>query len=188
MTAGRQAVSTTKDWCTPPHLIQSVKEVFGGTIELDPCSNSYSLVEAQRSYQLPTSDGLKEPWDARTIFVNPPYGSDPIRRTRILHWFRKIDEAHNKGSEIIALVPVATNTTHWKEFVYPLASAICFLSAPRLRFYVNGIEDPKGAPMACAVIYYGKNFKKFSEIFKEHGAVIPLQNIYLPPKSNQLEF
>lgn len=180
MTAGRQPISQTKDWCTPPSIIESVKEVFDGEIELDPCSNEWSLVGAERSYCLPQHDGLREPWDAKTIYVNPPYGSDRMRGTRIIHWFERMVRAANSGSEVIALVPVATNTHHWKSYVYPEASAICFLSAPRLRFYIQGEEDPKGAPMSCAVIYYGSNWRKFAEAFREHGAVIPLEHAVLP--------
>jgi len=174
MTAGRQAVSATKNWCTPPHIITSVKEVFGGTIELDPCSNKDSLVDADTEYLLPHTDGLKEPWDAATIFVNPPYGSDTTTGTKILNWFEKISTAAHNGSEIIALVPVATNTRHWKEHVFPVAQAICFLADSRFKFYLNGKQDPKGAPMACALIYYGDKWGSFADEFKQYGTVVPL--------------
>lgn len=180
MTAGRQAVSATKDWCTPPSIISSVKEVFNGTIGLDPCSNEWSLVGAEQEYCLPEHDGLVEPWDARTIYVNPPYGNDKVRGTRIIHWFEKIASAADRGSEVIALVPVATNTKHWKCYVYPKAAAICFLYQPRLRFFIQGKEDPKGAPMSCAILYYGHNLERFAEVFREHGAVIPLSQVSLP--------
>lgn len=180
MTAGRQAISTTKDWCTPPEILESVREVFGGQIGLDPCSNGFSLVDARVEYRLPTHDGLLESWSESTIFVNPPYGTDPQRGTRIAHWFAKIAAAASAGSEVIALVPVATNTSHWKEFVYPIATAVCFLYAPRLRFYIDGLEDPKGAPMSCAVIYYGKKLDTFARAFSAHGAVIPLAGVTLP--------
>ena len=85
MTAGRQSISETKDWCTPPQIIASVREVFDGVIGLDPCSNSFSLVGAEKEYRLPENDGLRDPWDASTIYVNPPYGSDRHRGTRIIH-------------------------------------------------------------------------------------------------------
>lgn len=180
MTAGRQALSLTKDWCTPPSILASVREVFGGQIGLDPCSNEDSLVEAAIEYRLPENDGLKDPWDADTIYVNPPYGSDPSRGTRIAHWFSRMADAAANGSEVIALVPVATNTGHWKEFVYPVASAVCFLYAPRVRFYIGGKEDPKGAPMSCAIIYYGHQYERFAEAFRDHGAVVPLESAVLP--------
>jgi hypothetical protein len=180
MTAGRQPVTTTKDWCTPPEIVASTRAVFGGAIALDPCSNVFSLVEADVEYRLPEHDGLVESWDFPTIYVNPPYGSDAGRGTRIAHWFERVHEAADRGSEVIMLVPVATNTGHWKRHVYSVASAICFLYAPRLRFYINGVEDPKGAPMSCAVIYYGTDVAAFAAEFQRHGAVIPLAGALVP--------
>lgn len=173
MTAGRKSVSMSKDWCSPPELVEAARVALGGVIHLDPCSNEFSSVRALTAYQLPT-DGLASDWGFPTIFVNPPYGYDSARGTRILNWFEKISNAAQAGSEIVVLAPVATNTAHWKKFVFPEASAVCFLAAPRLRFYLAGREDPKGAPMACAVIYYGPHTERFSRAFKEHGFVIEL--------------
>lgn len=181
MTAGRQAISATKHWGTPPALVESVREVFRGRIGLDPCSNEHSLVLAEREYRLPEHDGLLEPWNSSTIFVNPPYGSDKSRGTRIVDWFERVAQAAEQGAEVITLVPVATNTGHWKRFVYPCATSICFLSAPRLRFHLNGVEDPKGAPMACAVIYYGAHESRFAAEFSKHGAVLSLKGATLSP-------
>lgn len=180
VTAGRQSVSIAKNWCTPPAILSSVREVFGGSIALDPCSNPHSLVAADKEYLLPDHDGLVESWDYNTIFVNPPYGSDPSRGTRIAHWFARISEAARKGAQVIALVPVATNTAHWKQHVFPVATAICFLYQPRLRFYIDGVEDPKGAPMSCAVIYWGNDSESFARAFRRHGAVVPLANAVVP--------
>lgn len=180
MTAGRQPVSNTKDWGTPPNIINSVRAAFKGSITLDPCSNNHSLVRAEVEYLLPETDGLAASWDYPTIYVNPPYGSDIARGTRISHWFARIAEASNNGSQVIALVPVAPNTKHWKSFVFPTAAAICFLYQPRVRFYINGSEDPKGAPMSCAVIYYGSHVSDFAQAFRHHGAVLPLADAVLP--------
>ncbi len=180
MTAGRQAVSIRKDWCTPPDIVASVRRVFRGRIDLDPCSDEHSVVGASVNYQLPQHDGLIESWDYDTIYVNPPYGSDKSRGTRIAHWFDRMADAAATGSEVIALVPVATNTAHWKRCVYPVAGAICLLYEPRLRFYIRGKQDPKGAPMSCAVIYYGKRVEEFAAEFRRHGVVIPLENAVLP--------
>ena len=115
-----------------------------------------------------------------TIYVNPPYGSDPARGTRILHWFTRMADAAQAGSSVIALVPVATNTAHWKRCVYPLAKSICFLYEPRVRFFIGGVEDPKGAPMSCAVIYWGDDPNAFSDAFRDHGAVVSLEGVALP--------
>ena len=69
MTAGRAIVSQSVDWCTPPKYVDAVKEVFDGTIELDPCSNRWSIVGAAVEWSIPERDGLNTEWDYKTICV-----------------------------------------------------------------------------------------------------------------------
>lgn len=179
MTAGRQVISQKKDWGTPQKYVDAVKEVFGGVIHLDPCSSRFSIVKAITEYCLPEHDGLSESWDFPTIYVNPPYGNDKKRGARIIDWLRKCEEAHRLfDSEVIALVPVATNTGHWKEYVYGKVTAVCFLYDTRLRFLVDGKDRGKGAPMSCAMIYWGNHYGRFFEVFIQFGAVVNLQNLH----------
>ena len=176
MTAGRTVNSQSVDWCTPKKYVDAVRKVFGGKIALDPCSNEWSIVNAKTEYRLPEHDGLKESWDFPTIYINPPYGADKERGTTIKNWLYKCAYAHKHyGAEVIALVPVATNTRHWKEYVWGRATAVCFLYDTRLRFLVEGKDEGKGAPMACAMIYWNENFDKFYEVFYEFGAVVDLR-------------
>ena len=72
--AGHIAESDSVEWCTPQWIIDGVKEAFGGVIDLDPCSNSSSIVGALNSYSLPNKNGLAEPWNGNNVFVNPPFG------------------------------------------------------------------------------------------------------------------
>lgn len=178
MTAGRQVISKKKDWGTPPKYVAAVKEVLGGTIHLDPCSSPYSVVGASVEYILPQQDGLLESWNFPTIYVNPPYGNDVKRGTKIKDWLRRCEEAHRLfKSEVIALVPVATNTSHWKKYIYGKAVGICFLYDTRLRFLVDGKDEGKGAPMSCAMIYWGNHFDRFFNVFIKYGAVVNLRNL-----------
>ena len=176
MSAGRTVNSQSLDWGTPEKYIAAVKRFFGGKIDLDPCSNKYSIVQAEVEYRLPQQDGLKESWNFETIFVNPPYGIDQERETSIKHWLYRCAAAHrNHESEILALVPVATNTGHWKKYVFGRATAVCFLYDTRLRFLVDGRDEGKGAPMSCAMVYWGKNYEQFFDTFIQYGAVIDLR-------------
>lgn len=178
MTAGRKVTSQSVDWCTPPKYVEAVKEVFGGTIELDPCSNEWSVVGANSEWILPENDGLAEEWNFNSIYVNPPYGADRQRRTTIKHWLEKCSHAYEiYGSEVLALVPVAANTGHWKKYVWGCATAVCFLYDTRLKFLENGSSDTKGAPMACSMIYWGNCYKSFFDTFIEFGAVVDLRNL-----------
>jgi len=178
MSAGRTVNSQSQSWGTPLKYVKAVKRFFGGSIALDPCSNEYSIVHAETEFMLPHNDGLKEDWNYATIYMNPPYGSDRERGTTIKNWLAKCALTHQKyHSEILALVPVATNTGHWKQSVFGQAKAICFLYDTRLKFLENGLNVGKGAPMSCAMIYWGQDYDKFYDVFIEYGAVVDISSL-----------
>ena len=182
MTAGRKINTLSQNWGTPGKYVEAVRAVFGGKINLDPCSNDYSIVKASVEYKLPKRDGLRESWDYPTIYVNPPYGLDRERGTSIKNWLRQCATANELyGSEVLALVPVATNTGHWKKYVFGRAASICFLYDTRLKFLVNGRSGGKGAPMSCAMIYWGGNYNRFLKVFNEYGAVVDIRNMQGKP-------
>jgi hypothetical protein len=178
MSAGRKIVTDNKDWGTPAKYVEAVRDFFGGEIDLDPCSNEWSIVRARVEYRLPERDGLSDSWKFKRIYVNPPYGLDRRSGTGIKNWLYRCAYAHkNFGSEILALVPVATNTGHWKKYVFGRARSICFLADTRLKFLVNGENGGKGAPMSCAMIYWGTNHKRFVAVFRQFGAVLSLEDL-----------
>ncbi len=178
MTAGRHVNSLSQSWGTPPKYINAVKSFWGGRIGLDPCSNEYSLVHADVEFKLPDNDGLEEEWKSDTIYVNPPYGADRKRGTTIKNWLAKCVEANRKyGADVIALIPVAPNTGHWKKFVFGQANAICFLYDTRLRFLENGQDTGKGAPMACCLVYWGHEKDRFMKHFMEYGAAVDISSL-----------
>ncbi len=182
MSAGRNINTLSQSWGTPHKYAKAVKEVLGGHIDLDPCSNQYSIVQARVEFRLPKQDGLKESWNYPTIYVNPPYGIDKVMGTTIKNWLAKCAHANIEfGSEVLALVPIAANTAHWKKYVFTKAKAICFLYDTRLRFLENGKDTGKGAPMACAMVYWGDNYPRFYEVFIEHGAVVNISNLIGEP-------
>lgn len=178
MSAGRSIITQSQHWGTPAKYVNAIKRFFDGEIALDPCSNEFSIVNAQTEFRLPEQDGLVEKWDYPTIFVNPPYGNDKERGTTIKHWLNKCAMAYQDfDSEVLALVPVATNTGHWKTSVFGKARAICFLYDTRLKFLENGQDKGKGAPMSCAMIYWGDYYYRFHEVFIEYGAVVDITNL-----------
>ena len=188
MTAGRtNAWSLSQHWCTPPHYVEAVRRCFGGVIGLDPCSNEHAVVHAEREYRLPDIDGLTAPWDAATIYVNPPYGRDRRRGTSIADWLKRCVQARRDyHAQVLALVPVATNTGHWKQSVWSEADGIAFLYDTRLRFWVEGHDGGKGAPMACAMIYWGDDFDTFETVFTPFGAVVAVRRPRIVVERGQL--
>jgi hypothetical protein len=159
MTAGRNVNTGSVHWNTPPKYVDAVNRVLGRVL-LDPCSNKMSIVDAKVELY---ENGLDCDWsEYETIFVNPPYGRG------IAQW---LNRCANTNSEIIALIPVAPNTKHWKDSVFS-ADCICFLGDTRLKFMIDGTTNNKGASMACCMVYWGSNTDKFVKIFNDYGVCV----------------
>jgi hypothetical protein len=111
---------------TPSYVLEPVREVLG-SIELDPCTLPDNPVGADRFYA-PPQDGLAEPWDAETIFVNPPYGKarEP--------WAQRCMEAGRLGYRVVLLMPSATDTRLMQKCL-ATAAAVCFIRG-RVKFGV----------------------------------------------------
>lgn len=181
-------------WITPPEILNPVRELFGGTIHLDPCWGKGCLTNPTKHYSLPENDGLVDPWDAETIFVNPPFGVSYIHQStreclstkefhdldkksqlafkvqRIDMWIDKCVQAHIAGSEVVALIPTALSTKKWQHTIRDTATAVCHLLG-RIKFLrLNGesLEVVTGAPMDCSLVYWGEKLGKFDEIFNRH--------------------
>src|SRR4030042_5752712 len=86
MTAGRTLNTLSQEWGTPEKYVKAVRDFFGRHIDLDPCSNEYSIVDAITEYRLPKHDGLRESWDFPSIYDNPPYGIDKERGASLKKW------------------------------------------------------------------------------------------------------
>lgn len=175
MTAGRKINTLSTDWCTPTKYVDLINIFFNGNINLDPCSNKESIVNAELEYIYPINNGLIDSWDYKNIFVNPPYGRDKENHTTIKNWIKRCWETNliNK-SEVLALIPVATNTSHWKEYIFGQATGVCFLYDTRLKFRIENSEINKGCPMACCLVYWGDNYSHFVNIFHNSGHCVLL--------------
>jgi hypothetical protein len=110
---------------TPLYVLRLVYEDLGGIVALDPCTTGDNPVQAFEFYT-PSDDGLVKPWNAETIFVNPPYGKarEP--------WVEKCIDAGRVGSKVILLIPAATDTRCFQRAA-STATAVVFVRG-RLKF------------------------------------------------------
>lgn len=150
--------SESSEWNTPETIINKTIQLFG-SIDLDPCSNSYTNpnVPAERHYTI-DDNGLNQSWHGR-VYMNPPYGNE------IGNWTGKLrteyEEAHT--TQGIALVPSRTDTEWFRNLdAFPR----CFIWG-RLKFS----EYENSAPFPSMVVYLGKNVGKFVEIFCDMGSM-----------------
>lgn len=120
-------------WLTPACVIEPIRALFGGRIGLDPCTEPDNPLRAERFYALP-QDGCALPWDADSVYCNPPYGA--VRGP----W---VDRCIREGARtrVVLLIPSATDT---RVFQGALRSATgCVFVQGRLRFGLlraNGMQ------------------------------------------------
>ena len=174
MTAGRTVNSQSVDWCTPKKYVNAAKRVFGGRIALDPCSNEWSIVGAEREDSLPERDGLTDSWDFPTIYVNPPYGADKERRTTIKHWLI--------GAHMCTSI-MGPRSWHWSLWPRIRATGRSTFGVGQRPFASSTTRDldsssrartkAKGAVKCrCAMIYWNKNTDAFLRVFNEFGEML----------------
>lgn len=108
-------------WCTPPHIVEVVRDALGGRIDFDPCSNPLSMVGASFTVEA-AADGLSAPWPAPVCgYCNPPY-SDPAP------WMQRCADAGDLGSRFVGCIKADTSTIWWHRSIWGRAKAICFPS------------------------------------------------------------
>lgn len=123
---------------TPAYILGPVRDVLGGVIGLDPCTTPENPCGAV-AFCAPPQDGLALPWDAETIFCNPPYGKarEP--------WVRRCIEAGARGARVVLLIPAHTDTRIFQEAVSTV-SGVLFIKG-RVKF---GVLRPNRRQVAAS--------------------------------------
>ena len=153
------------EWFTPPQYIEAARKVMGG-IDLDPASNpiAQKTVQAER-YFTKDQDGLKQEWNAQTVWLNPPYAQPFIQQ------FTEKMVAELKAKRVRQAIMLTHNYTDtaWFHLAESLATLICFTKG-RIRF-----TDPEGKPCSPtqgqAFFYFGTRIEKFRQTFGQFGFV-----------------
>lgn len=141
---------------TPEYALEPIRAALGGTNELDPCTEPDNPTRAERFYCLP-DDGAALPWEAASIFVNPPYAKARER------WVHRCIEAGATGAKVALLIPAHTDT---RIFHAALAAADAVtLVQGRLKF---GIPREDGRQMAAshgsAIFTWGCDFSRLAHL------------------------
>ena len=131
-------------FATPRYLFDPLNLILGG-VGLDPCTEPDNPLGADRFYCLP-ADGAALPWDADTVFCNPPYGEARGR------WVDRCIAAGAEGRRVALLIPAHTET-RIAQRALAASTTVLFVKA-RLRFGVlrdNGRQEAAShGSMLCA--------------------------------------
>mgnify|MGYP001599992180 CR=1 FL=1 len=137
------------EWLTPPEILAPL-----GRFTLDPCAAKGSKC-AQINVTPDMMDGLKFTW---TVDLEPPskvriWLNPPFNRYERPKWMRKMAD-HANG---IMLIPAATETKAFYDYVWSKADAVCFLKGRPHFHYVTGERAKANCGCSIALVAYGES-------------------------------
>lgn len=148
---GGLMTSDNPAWNTPQEILTLLHAGWPDGVDLDPCHNDGSIVDARFTYA-EEQDGLAHSWDVPRanglVYVNPPYGK-PLPM-----WADKVQAERSDARNIVVLVPARTDTRWWRTMT-DRARYVIFL-AGRLRF----LGAPAPAPFPSALIVHSSFWRR----------------------------
>lgn len=139
---------------TPTYVLEPIRKLLGG-IGLDPCTEPDNPTRADAFYALPL-DGCLLPWDASTVFCNPPYGEVRVR------WVKRC-MIEGRARKVVLLIPSHTETQIFQRALNACTSVL-FVKA-RLRFGVRRADGrQEAASHGSALFGFGVDLAPLAEL------------------------
>ena len=179
--------SRSNRWFTPHPIIEAVTQVFGGVIDLDPCSEAaaQSRVNALAFYTA-GDNGLDPANNWRgNVFINPPFGVLGSDSYQALFLQRAV--AEYEAGNITSAVLLIKAAPGYKWFDQVFDRPHCLLNyrlkyvAPR---HLTVSSKSKEAPFGSVVVYLGRDVHTFAAAFASFGR-IPGHNSWAMPKQKR---
>lgn len=129
------------DWGTPQWLFDGLNKEFLFTVD---AAASKLNAKCER-YWTEHEDGLVQPWQGESVYVNPPFFAPDLRA-----WSRKAwAESRKPGTVVVMLVPVKSDQPWWHR--YAIQTEVRFMLG-RIKFEGAKHHFPKDT----AVLVYGR--------------------------------
>jgi len=156
--------SNTDLWSTPREFFNKLNKEF--RFNLDPCATKENAT--CKKYFTTEEDGLKQNWDNKIVFMNPPYG-DPqnpckfncnkkkcIKRgfhtdiyiPGIKDFIKKASQA--RGGVVVCLLPARTDTRYFHEYIYQKTVVEIRFIKGRLKFG----DSKNSAPFPSMIVIF----------------------------------
>lgn len=163
------------EYVTPRFITSAAERVFGGRIDLDPCSNPIAnqVVNAERFFTV-EDDCLRLQWHAENIWLNPPF-SNPLQ------FIKRLTEQYARGNFEQAIVLIHHDSVEWARVLQQHCTAICtfFDRVQFLKRLNNGeLKTMKKYPRPVCAYYIGDNVLGFAREFSHVGFVY--QPVFMP--------
>lgn len=171
-------MSNSDSWCTPPAITNPLAMLMGGPVDVDPCSNDRSIVQARLAL---TTGGLIRPWRLtrpvdRSVYQNDPYSKAAPWTAKMLH-----EMACDNVKELVRLCMMSTSSQWWADMCMSDHVALDsgktgmvrnprILALRRIAFLDPFAAEAGLKRQSCrfepALIYFGSRSKEFDREFK----------------------
>lgn len=136
--------SNRDNWETPQKLFDELNKEFNFTIDAAADAENHKC----ERYYTRKENGLEKSWKGERVFLNPPYGRE------LPKWVKKAaDEAKDKSTIIVMLIPARTDTQWFHDYIYKKAE-IRFIKG-RLKFG----DAKNSAPFPSMVVIFRRGKK-----------------------------
>jgi hypothetical protein len=151
-------------WCSPPEIGDPLFDLFAGPVDVDPCSNARSVIQAHLALY---SGGLVLPWmrsKPGTVYENDPY-------SQAATWTAKMiaELASGNVTELVRLSMMSTSTYWWSDMCTKPKRNPRVLGLKRLMFIDPEASEDGMTRMTCrfepALTYFGPRPEKFTKTF-----------------------
>lgn len=155
-------IITADDYYTSPIVLELIRELYGGTIDLDPASHALANQSVRAaSFFSKDHDGLQKPWKGR-VWLNPPF-------SEWKSWVPKILEECERGEmeAICVYSAMRTVTARYFRDLLGISQRLCIITG-RLKHGGIGGDSPDDGH---CVMYRGNDPERFSRLFERIGVV-----------------
>jgi hypothetical protein len=161
-----QHSSKKNDWGTPDEVLDLVRKLFP-RIALDTASSAeHNLrVRADRFY---SEGGLEKPWDAETVFCNPPGGKLKGKSLQALFWKKCVEEYQAGHFRQAVFLGFSIELLRTSQQSYPMGAFPHCIPSKRLPFIGPG-DSPAHANVLAFV---GRREWDFYDLFSTLGHVV----------------
>jgi len=164
-------------------ILELVEKVIGG-IDLDPCTDHRSLVDARTKWTITDDCLTKEDWRyysvtgekvASSVFMNPPFSNPLPFLEALVNQYKR----HHITQAIVLLKLGTLSNRGTGRIIKDFASAVCIwgCTTGRIAFMTYDYDSGQlyqkfGADFDCCLIYFGDNRAMFDSVFSDYGNVL----------------
>jgi phage N-6-adenine-methyltransferase len=148
-------IKESDQWETPDEIFKPLEQEFG-SFDLDAAAD-YQNAKAPNWFGLQSKDGcfvnaLDYDWILfRKIWVNPPYSKEGNKD----QFIRKAYETASRGSLVVMLLPVKTDTHSFHKYIYKKEGVETRFLKGRIRFLnQDKMKKTTGRFASMVVIFY----------------------------------